>query len=85
MSRDIAPFGVRMPNEIKEQLTQKAYENKRSLNAEIVARLTDSLTYEQDFPATADFVSEIDEKLSRLDKQMQRVLERLGLEDYNPD
>lgn len=39
MSRDIAPFGVRMPSELKEYLTKKAQENKRSLNAEIVERL----------------------------------------------
>lgn len=39
MSRDIAPFGVRMPPELKEYLAQKAQENKRSLNAEIVERL----------------------------------------------
>lgn len=37
MSRDIAPFGVRMPAELKEQLQAMAAENKRSINSEIVA------------------------------------------------
>ena len=39
MSRDIAPFGVRMPASLKEQLQTMASDNKRSLNAEIVAAI----------------------------------------------
>lgn len=39
MSRDIAPFGVRMPVELKEQLQIMAAENKRSINAEVVAAI----------------------------------------------
>lgn len=36
MSRDIAPFGLRMPAELKQQLQEQAKQNGRSLNAEIV-------------------------------------------------
>lgn len=39
MSRDISPFGVRMPHEIKERIEKAAAENLRSVNSEIVARL----------------------------------------------
>lgn len=39
MSRDIAPFGLRMPSDLKELLDKKAKENKRSLNAEITSIL----------------------------------------------
>lgn len=39
MSRDIAPFGVRMPAELKEQLHAMAKDNKRSVNAEVVAAI----------------------------------------------
>lgn len=39
MSRDISPFGVRMPAALKEQLQSMAADNKRSLNAEIVAAI----------------------------------------------
>ena len=42
MSRDIAPFGVRMPSDLKAYLEQCATNNKRSLNAEIVARLQET-------------------------------------------
>ncbi|OOR87026.1 Arc family DNA-binding protein [Moraxella bovis] len=61
MSRDIAPFGVRMPSELKEYLTQKASDNKRSLNAEIVARL--EVTMQQDELHTGGFTHFIDEYL----------------------
>lgn len=47
MSREIAPFGVRMPPKLKEQLLELAQENRRSLNAEVVARLERSVRAEQ--------------------------------------
>ncbi|WP_272537521.1 MULTISPECIES: Arc family DNA-binding protein [unclassified Providencia] len=34
--RSIAPFGVRMPDDLKEKLTVRAAQNGRSLNSEIV-------------------------------------------------
>lgn len=42
MSRDIAPFGVRMPSDLKTYLEERAKANKRSLNAEIVDRLQET-------------------------------------------
>ena len=39
MSRDIAPFGLRMPAELKAKLEKMATKNRRSLNAEIVVLL----------------------------------------------
>jgi predicted HicB family RNase H-like nuclease len=41
--RDVTPVGVRMPPEIKEALKEKAKEEGRSLNSEIVQRLIRSL------------------------------------------
>jgi hypothetical protein len=41
--RDIPPFGVRMPKEMREQLEREAHFNGRSLNMEIVGRLRKSL------------------------------------------
>jgi hypothetical protein len=40
--RNINPFGLRLQPELKNQLEQAAGENKRSLNAEITARLEES-------------------------------------------
>lgn len=39
MSRDINPFGLRMPPELKDYLAEEAKRNGRSLNAEILYRL----------------------------------------------
>lgn len=41
--REIAPFGVRMPPDLKARLTTEAMRNGRSLNTEVVARLSASL------------------------------------------
>lgn len=43
MSRDISPFGLRMPSELKALLEKFAKRNARSLNSEIVGRLNDSV------------------------------------------
>jgi hypothetical protein len=51
MSRDIAPFGVRMPPELKGQIEQAASASGRSLNAEVVYRLQTSF----DKPRSGDF------------------------------
>lgn len=40
--RDINPFGLRMPPQLRKQVEESAKENKRSLNAEILARLEES-------------------------------------------
>ena len=39
--RDIAPYGVRMPAELKERLQEIAKDNGRSLNSQIVMVLED--------------------------------------------
>jgi predicted HicB family RNase H-like nuclease len=44
---EIAPLGVRMPPELKERLREAASENRRSLNAEVVKRLEQSLDTEK--------------------------------------
>lgn len=41
--REIAPFGVRMPPELKSRLEAAAKQSGRSLNAEVVARLEQSM------------------------------------------
>lgn len=43
MSRDIAPFGLRMPSELKERIETHARKHSRSINSEIVGRLADSI------------------------------------------
>ncbi|EGS5619614.1 Arc family DNA-binding protein [Salmonella enterica] len=43
----IAPFGLRMPEELKEKIAERAKSNGRSMNAEIVQILEDTVTCEQ--------------------------------------
>lgn len=50
--REIAPFGVRLDSQLKTKLQQSAKDNKRSLNSEIVARLTAS--YDDDIGKKLD-------------------------------
>lgn len=39
MTRDITPFGLRMPSDLKARVDAAAESNGRSINAECVARL----------------------------------------------
>jgi hypothetical protein len=48
MVKDINPFGVRMPPEVKAELEKLAEQNRRSLNAEIVVRLEESIKREKE-------------------------------------
>lgn len=41
--REIAPFGLRMPAELKSRIDREAKGNGRSMNAEIIARLWASI------------------------------------------
>lgn len=46
----ISPYPIRMPAELRERLERSAKDGNRSLHAEIVARLSESLTYEPKLP-----------------------------------
>lgn len=39
MNRDITPFGLRLPAELKTRMEEAAAKNLRSLNAELVLRI----------------------------------------------
>ncbi|KIF80827.1 Arc family DNA-binding protein [Noviherbaspirillum autotrophicum] len=55
MKKDIVPFGLRIPTDIKEQLDQSVAKSQRSLNAEILARLIESFAADQ--KKLADFTT----------------------------
>ncbi len=48
LTRDIAPFGLRMPADLKERVQEAARKNNRSMNSEIVQLL------EREYPAPTD-------------------------------
>lgn len=88
MSRDINPFGLRMPSALKSRLEQSAQDNKRSINAEIVGRLErsfegDELGFSGDLidvlslhaMLTSSFAKILDR--SKLSEQENEMLSRL--------
>ena len=54
MNKQIPPFGLRMPPEVKEEIERLAEQNRRSLNAEIVVRLEQSIRQEGRLCITAE-------------------------------
>lgn len=46
----ISPYPIRMPIELRERLEQSAKDGNRSLHAEILARLSETLTAKQSLP-----------------------------------
>ena len=69
MVKDINPFGVRMPPEVKAELEKLAEQNRRSLNAEIVVRLEESIRREKDKCISEDGLRRIVSE--ELDKRRQ--------------
>ncbi|EME1466151.1 Arc family DNA-binding protein [Serratia marcescens] len=45
--RNIAPFGLRMPDQLREAVTERAKRNGRSMNAEIVQIIEDAIAAEK--------------------------------------
>lgn len=68
-TRDIAPFGVRMPPDLKERVQAAAKVNNRSMNAEIVA------TLEREYPAEVYSAEEFLGLLKRLSGELDYVQE----------
>lgn len=64
LTRDIAPFGVRMPADLKSRVAASAAANNRSMNAEIVATLQEK--YPE--PTVDDVKAALTALLARLDK-----------------
>jgi hypothetical protein len=77
--REIAPFGVRMPPELKERIESEARANGRSMNTEVIARLWDSLkTTSPRVLAEPSPPAYIDTRLSDLELKMLESFRRLG-------
>ena len=73
MSRDITPFGLRMPSDLKARVDAAAESNGRSINAECVARLQESFEARADI-ATLPVGILLDEIIQRLGARVQIVI-----------
>lgn len=84
MSRDITPFGLRMPTELKAQIDAAAAASGRSINAEIIARLRASLDHSTTSLSAVPDGLLLDEVIVRYGARLQLVIdndvaERAGL------
>lgn len=70
----VAPFPLRMPDEVRERLKEAAISNKRSLNAEIVARLELSFAQGQGLEA---FSGRLDDSSVELIRRTSEIFKRL--------
>lgn len=95
MSREHQQMRVRLPPDLKDNLEQLATKNGRSMNAEIVYRLQQSLEHDQnrmglqqmDFKVMDPSIGKGPQKVVNALEEMQRILnEALGvLEDDDQD
>jgi len=78
----IAPFGLRMLPHIRERIEQAAREAGRSLNAEIVHRLAQTLgeDFAAEQPAAQPVLAEM-----RVQTEYLRMLVELARDAANPD
>lgn len=80
LTRDINPFGVRMPSDLKQRLDFKAKENNRSLNSEIVSRLADSLDHETANVAKERPATQYRADIHPIEQQLLVIFRRLPAE-----
>lgn len=66
MSNESAQFKLRLPSDIHAEIVEKAKQNKRSLNAEILARLEATVSMDKEFKSSVGYESLIAEYV-RLD------------------
>jgi hypothetical protein len=82
--RDIHPFGVRMPAELKERIDREARINGRSLNTEIVTRLKSSLDATGKLPRSA-YTAEQQQgayarELNDIERQLLNIFRRMPVD-----
>ncbi|MES1927546.1 Arc family DNA-binding protein [Salinisphaera sp. T31B1] len=67
MSRDDPQYNLRLPEALRSEIKEAARHNRRSMNAEIVSRLQESLA---DPVRPTDFSQEINARLARIEKAL---------------
>ncbi|ALF60306.1 Arc family DNA-binding protein [Psychrobacter urativorans] len=83
MSRDYPQYKLRMSPELKDSINELAEKNKRSMNAEIVARLEESLkleTHPHKIPMDVRAADDWIEKSGLTPEQMGEVMKQLAFE-----
>lgn len=89
MSRDITPFGLRMPAELKQRIDAAAKAGGRSINSEIIDRLQRSFDWSADGLADLPDGLLLEAVLARFEAKLQIIVapdmaEALGLDAPAP-
>lgn len=77
MSRDINPFGLRMPGDLRERVEHAAAKSGRSLNAEILDRLQRSFQASADSGAQSELQLPALDAIKRQNEDIQAMLRQL--------
>lgn len=83
MSQDDSYFRLRIPSSLKVMIEGAASENRRSMNAEIIARLLASFEQcEYDLTAVGEMVVNHEDRIKDLERQMANAAHMAGWRDY---
>ncbi len=80
-------FKLRMTVEIKEAIEKAALENNRSMNAEILARLEQTIKPQTEAlpPITAEIFDQLFSRLDQIDQKVTASKNQLGLFENTKD
>ncbi|MDE5410511.1 Arc family DNA-binding protein [Acinetobacter baumannii] len=78
MAKDYSQVNFRMPSKLKELLEKKAKDNERSLTAEIVARLEESLDINEKIPTEViKLINMSNKNLDRATDLIEKLMARI--------
>ena len=83
VSGKIAPFGLRMPKELKAFISEQANKNGRSMNAELLARVTQTMDSNIKGLDLADLSPESRIKVKAYVEDLSKLEKLAGLSSLN--
>lgn len=81
--RNIAPFGLRMPDDLREAIAKRAKNNGRSMNSEIVQILQDAIDSEGFIKGIEEFEKH-QNKIKKIDDDSERERYIANIENKDP-
>jgi uncharacterized coiled-coil protein SlyX len=71
MARNDPELRLRLPEGLKAEIEEHARKNQRSLNAEVVARLQESVAWQDyDIPTMAEQLENLESRLSKVEERI---------------
>lgn len=80
-----ARYLLRLPDGLRGQIEASAKANNRSLNAEIISRLERSFDLDDGLTELDEGFTDHEKRIDRLEAQVDTLMERAGLADYDRD